>query len=224
MLPLQRGADVDDGGVAVAAERGPVGGGEGGPVEHDDRVGLVTARGGVGLVGRPGAELLAEQLLQFADGSGDEPERPRAVGLPRVQGVRQPLGPLPVGTPVGRGDHGDAQFVGRVERGQLGEHGAGKGAGPVVGAGRRAAVGCPAFGRPVAGAGFVGAPDQDVGEAAQVDGDGLLGDGAVRVDEAAQGVGAERFEVVDRLGGERGEAHRETLGAARDPYVAEVRV
>jgi hypothetical protein len=75
-----------------------------------------------------------------------------------------------------------------------------------------------------AGVGVGVGADQDVGEAAQMDGDGLVGDGAVRVDEAAQRVGAERFEVLDRFGGERGEAHGEALGAQRDPYVAEVGV
>ena len=66
-------------------------------------------------------QLVAEQLLQLGHRVEDQPQRPGRVVPPVVLGVRQPLHPVPLGHRSGGGDDRDAQVVGRVEGGELGQ-------------------------------------------------------------------------------------------------------
>jgi hypothetical protein len=71
---------------------------------------------------RPAAEQVVEPLFEFFGAGGDEPDRSDGVCLDRMQGVRQPLRPLPQRATLDRHAYRDQQIVGSVERDQLGEH------------------------------------------------------------------------------------------------------
>ncbi len=235
--PAQGSRHVQDQRVAVAVTGPAVALRHGDAVQDDDGEGLVTAGPGVRVEAGTLGELAAQQVVQFGEVRGDAADRSGAVLLVRVQDVRQPLHPLPVGTPVVTGADGEPQFLGGVEDGELRDHGTHQGRQRLVGGtGRprrpaarrpaRAVQGLSRRGVPGGGVlldGVLGA-QQDAGRGAQIEAEGLLGDGRVGADEAAQSVRAQGFQVLDRPGRDRVEGEGELLLAHRDADLAEVLV
>ncbi len=195
----ERVEHVDDDGVAVASAGEARPDGDLAAVDDDDGERLLPVRGGRRV--EPGAvgQVVADEPLQFHRVRRHEPHRPGAVALAGVLGVRQPLEPGPVGVPLVRHAGRDPQLVVRVEDGQLADDR------PDHRPARRGV-----------------APQRDARVAAQVDGDGLVPDRGVGPDEAAQGVRAQRFQVLDGFGGQRGDGHPHGLLADRQPHLGEV--
>lgn len=197
--PAEGAGQVEHDDVAKSGAVQAVSGGHGGAVDDDHGERFVAAGHGLGVEDGPLGEFGAEQLLQVAEGGGDQPGGAGAVLLLGVLAVREPLDPFPFGAPVVGDAQGDPQLLRRVEEGELGQDRAdGVPYGPLV------------------------AAEQDPGPGPQVEAGGLVGDDSVRLDEAAQRVGAERFEVLDRFGRRRGEAQRELLVADGYAYLGEV--
>lgn len=172
-----------------------------GALGDDHQVGLGDVRGGVRVVVGAVAHLGAEQRHQFVVVAGGQPERAGVVLLVGVGVVRQPLDPVPLGPCARIAEHRDAQFVGGVQHGELGEH------------------------RPHQGQRLLTvAGELHPGEAAQRHRDGQVGNGLVGLGEAAQRDRGERFEVLDGLGLRRQEDQFGAADAHADPDPAEVLV
>lgn len=213
--PAKRPGDVEDQGVAVAVALPAVAFGHVDAVQYDDRVRLVTAGAGIRVEAGALGELGAEQIVQLGQVGGDPAGLPRPVLLVRIQHVRKPLDPLPVGPPLVADAESDPQLLGRVEHRELPEHRSHQGPYGVVF--RRRRIGCPAVGRLLRS-------QQDPGRGAQVEPQRLLGDGGVGADEAPQGVRAEGFEILHRAGGDGVQGEGELLFADRETDLAEVLV
>lgn len=200
-VPVDAAADVDDNVVAVSAAGQPVVGRYVRAVEDDDGERFFLARCGLGVEARAVGEDAAEQFGELGGVVGHQAALARAVVLGGVQGMRQPLEPFPVPEVAFVRAHRDAEFLGGVEDGELPQH------------------------RPDHGACRLVVPaDPDACVAAQVEGDGLVGDRGVGPDEAAQGVRRQRLQVLDRLGLHGGDAHAEPLVADGDSDLGEVLV
>ncbi len=222
--PAQRPGYVEGQCVAVAVSLPAVALGHGDAVQDDDRVGLVAAGARFRVEAGAFGELGTQEVVEFGDVGGDPAGLSGAVLLVRVQRVREPLGPFPVGPPLVADAEGDPQLLRRVEHRQLAEHGAHQGTHRFL-AGALARL--PGRGAARPGGFLVGCllgAQQHPGRRTQVEAEGLPGDGGVGADEAAQGVRAEGFEVLDRPGGDRVQGECELLLADRETDLAEVLV
>jgi hypothetical protein len=170
-------------------------------VDDHDEVRLAGQGRQPGVPPGPGVQVAAEEPLQPGEVVADQPQRAEQVGTVRVQRVRQPLHPVPLGPQVLAGAHHHPQVVRGVEGGQVGQGGAGQRAG----GGRLA-------------------EHADPREAAQRQRERQVRHGRVGAQEPAQRTGGDRFEVLDRLGLRRDEPDRELVRAEGDPYLAEVGV
>ncbi len=195
-------ADVDDDGVAVAGLGEPGPGRYGRGVQDDDGERFVTARLRSGLERRPARELLAEQRLQLGDRLGHQPGGAHPVDIGLVLHVRQPLGPRPGRQRLAVRHHGDHQVLRGVRHRELADQRPGRGPGDL--------------------AVLLLRGEEHPRERPQPDGDRLVADRRIGVDEAAQRVRGERLQVLDRLGGKRREGQRELLLTGADPRLPEV--
>ena len=151
------------------------------------------------------ASSVVEQLLQLGAELVTSRTGPSASHCGRVLGVRQPLGPLPLGAPVRAGADRDQQVVWGVEDRELGEHRPGQ-----------ARAGCRVV-RP--------APAQEhPGEAAHRQRHRQVGHHRVGVEEAAQRAGGHRLQLVQRAGDRRDQRGGQRLRPDGDPDHAEVGV
>ncbi len=174
---------------------------------HDDhQVPVVEAeRGGLGEQ-RPFAEIRSEQVGERGQVVRDQPRGAGRVGaavlLGRCRlGVRQPFGPFPLRVPVHREAQADAQVVGGVEGGELGEQRAHQ-------VEHLAAV----------------TADVELRERAQRHRDRQVGDGRVGADEMAQRGRGDRVEVLQRRGLRGAQRRGQALRAGADAHAGEVRV
>ena len=147
----------------------------------------------------PVGDHVVEQLLQLGAGAGDQPHRAERVDPGRVQGVRQPLDPLP----VGRAAPGPAQTA--TSR----SSGAWKTASWVSTA--RASARASASPRRPAAA------QEDPGEAAQRHRHRQVRHHRVRVQEPAQRARGHRLQVLQRPGHRRHQRGGQRLRADRRP-------
>ena len=148
---------------------------------------------------RPLLQLRAQRRGQLRQARGHQPDRAGRVHLRGVQVVRQPFDPFPAADPVRRRAHADPHVLRRVEYGELAEYRADRAA-------RRGQV----------------AGHDDPGKGPQGHADGQLGHPGVGPDEPAERPGAQRVEVLGRLGLRRHQADRELLRPGAEPDAGEV--
>ncbi len=170
--------DLQDRHALQALGVGQQGGGrQGDAVEHHHQMRLLGNGRPGGMKTRAALQAGGEPVLQFHRVGADQAHAAGAVGDARGLHVRQPLGPLPFGRRLTRGDDGDDQVLGGVQRGEGGGDGSG-----------RAAHGARL------------AADRHVVEGAQRHRHRQVVEGAVRRQEALHGAGGQRLQLVDRGG------------------------
>jgi hypothetical protein len=170
-------------------------------VEHDDQVRPGhRVRAVLGVEPRPAAEQVLQHHLEHRDARREQAQLPERVPAVRVQRVRQPLEPLPLGALFLPGAHGDAQVVRRLQRGELRDDRADETAGAFA------------------------AGDVHAAEPVHRHRERQAGDRRVRGDEPPQRQGGQRFQVLEGFRVRRDEVGGEALPAGADAGDREVRV
>ncbi len=145
------------------------------PVHHHQDVRDVETHPGLPGERGPLAEFGAEQVGERVEVAGHQPDRAHRVGVVRVVGVRQPLQPLPVGTPVAGEAQRDPQVGRRLQGRRLRQQRADQIEHPLP-----------------------GTAHHHPGEGPQRDRHGQVGHGAVGADEVPQRRGGHRVQVLQR--------------------------